>query len=227
MRGILLGIGVGPGDPELMTMKAVRAIEHADVLAIPVSAAEEKSIAFEIVKEACDVKDKIILPIIFSMSRVEQERLQSRKKAAEKIKKELETGHTVAMIALGDIGIYSTFMYVKKELETEFMIKMIPGIPSFCAGASKALISVVEGRESFVVMPSFQDSEQFVQALQQYDTVIVMKAGRKIREIYGLLLEWDRLDQTIVIANCGMPSEYIGSFDVNRKYGYFTTLIIK
>lgn len=227
MRGTLLGIGVGPGDPELMTIKAVRAIEHADVLAIPVSAAEEKSIAFEIVQEVCDIKDKVILPVIFSMSRVKEERLQSRKKAVERVKKELEAGRTVAMIALGDIGIYSTFMYVKKELETEFLIKMIPGIPSFCAGASKALISVVEGRESFVVMPSFQDSEQFVQALQQYDTVIVMKAGRKMKEIYDLLLKWNRLDQTTVIANCGMPSEYIGSFDVNREYGYFTTLIIK
>lgn len=227
MRGTLLGIGVGPGDPELMTVKAVRAIEHADVLAIPVSAAEEKSIAFEIVQEVCDIKDKVILPVIFSMSRVKEERLQSRKKAVERVKKELEAGRTVAMIALGDIGIYSTFMYVKKELETEFLIKMIPGIPSFCAGASKALISVVEGRESFVVMPSFQDSEQFVQALQQYDTVIVMKAGRKMKEIYDLLLKWNRLDQTTVIANCGMPSEYIGCFDVNREYGYFTTLIIK
>lgn len=227
MKGILIGIGVGPGDPELMTLKAVRAIEQADVLAIPVADSGEKSVAFSIVKEVCNIDGKIVLPISFSMSRVKAERLQSRERAVKNVRKQLNFGKTVAMIALGDIGIYSTFMYVKKELEKEFLVKMIPGIPSFCAGASQALISVVEGRESFVVMPSFTESEQLAQALNGYDTVIIMKAGRKMKEIYKMLSEKKCLSSTTVIADCGLSSEYIGSIDMNREYGYFTTLIIK
>ena len=227
MKGKLIGIGVGPGDPELMTLKAVRAIEQADVIAVPVKCQGEKSVAFEIVKGACSIKDQTILPVIFSMSREKQERIQSRKEAVAAVKKELEQGHQVAMIALGDIGIYSTFMYVKKELEKEFSTEMIPGIPSFCAGASQALISIVEGRESFVVMPSYKNASQLGQALEQYHTVIVMKAGRKINEIYKILKEKGYLGSTSVIANCGMPSEYIGRILPVQEYGYFTTLIIK
>lgn len=227
MVGTLIGVGVGPGDPQLMTLKAVRAVEAADVILIPVKSEGEDSVAFEIVKEVCDVEGKEILPVIFSMSMKKEERLASRKAAVEKVEAILMTGKTAVMIALGDIGIYSTFMYVKKEVEGKYPVEMIPGIPSFCAGASKALISIVEGRESFCVLPSYKTPDQLVKALKDYPSVIVMKAGSKIQEIYEILQAENRLEGTHMIADCGMPSEYIGKFDPNREYGYFTTLIIK
>lgn len=227
MKGKLIGIGVGPGDPQLMTLKAVSAIEQSDVIAIPVKSIWEKSVAFEIIKEVCQIEEKKILPVVFSMNKDKKIRLQSRKDAVEIVKKELEKGLQVAMIALGDIGIYSTFMYVKKELEEMHQVEMIPGIPSFCAGASKALVSIVEGRESFVVMPSYQSQIQLEQAMEQYDTVILMKAGKKIKEIHQILARRGCLDCVTVMADCGMPTESIGSLNSEKEYGYFTTLMIK
>lgn len=227
MKGKLIGVGVGPGDPQLMTIKAVRAVETADVIAIPVKCPGEKSIAFEIVKGACRIEGQKILPVVFSMNTEKKTRLADREEAVRTVRKELEAGHTVAMIALGDIGIYSTFMYVKKELEEAFVIEMIPGIPSFCAGASKALISIAEGRESFVVMPSYKEPKQLEEALCRYHTVIVMKAGRKLAEIYEILEQKGYQKSTTVLANVGLPCEYIGKMKAGEDYGYFTTLIIK
>ena len=167
MAGKLYGVGVGPGDPKLMTLKAKEVIETADVIAVPVAAAGEKSTALSIAEQAVDLSGKELLEVVFSMERSVVKREIYRKKAAETIQAVLDEGKSVAMIVLGDITVYSTYMYVYRYLkECGYETEMVPGIPSFCAGAAKAQVSLVEGNESLTVISSLKNKHVLKEALE-------------------------------------------------------------
>ena len=109
MKGKLYGIGVGPGDPELLTLKAKRLIEECDIVAVPVKKEGEDSVALNIAKGAVDIPEGKIREIVFTMAKDKAKREACRQAAAEEIMKLLDEGKSIAMLALGDIGIYSTY----------------------------------------------------------------------------------------------------------------------
>ena len=210
MKGKLYGIGVGPGDPELLTLKAKRLIEECDIVAVPVKKEGEDSVALNIAKGAVDIPEGKIREIVFTMVKDKAKREACRQAAAEEIMELLDEGKSIAMLALGDIGIYSTYAYVHKRLlKAGYDVEMVSGIPSFCAGASKAGISIVEGNEGFGVIPSLKGIDQVEKTL------------------YDLLVERGMENNAIVISNVGMEGEYVGPLIPDRAYGYFTTMIIK
>ncbi len=132
------------------------------------------------------------------------------------------------MLALGDIGIYSTYAYVHKRLlKAGYDVEMVSGIPSFCAGASKAGISIVEGNEGFGVIPSLKGIDQVEKTLGVFDNLVIMKVGSHVKEVYDLLVERGMENNAIIISNVGMEGEYVGPLIPDRAYGYFTTMIIK
>lgn len=228
MKGKLYGIGVGPGDPELMTLKAKRLIEECDIVAVPVKKEDEESVALHIARGAADVPEEKVRRILFTMHKDKTKREACRQAAAETIMEYLDAGQSVAMPVLGDVGIYSTYSYVHKRLiGAGYEVQMISGIPSFCAGASKANISIVEGNEGFGVIPSLKGMEQVEKAMEVFDTLIIMKAGSHVKDIYDLLVEKEKEDHAIIISNVGMEGEYVGPLLPDREYGYFTTMIIK
>ncbi|MCD8018835.1 MAG: precorrin-2 C(20)-methyltransferase [Clostridiales bacterium] len=146
MKGKLYGIGVGPGDPELLTLKARRLIEECDIIAVPVKKEGEESVALNIARGAVDIPEEKARKVLFTMSKDVNKRERCRQAAAEEIMIYLDAGQNVAMPVLGDVGIYSTYSYVHKRLiRAGYDVEMISGIPSFCAGASRANISIVEG----------------------------------------------------------------------------------
>lgn len=209
MKGKLYGIGVGPGDPELLTLKAKRLIEECDIVAVPVKKEGEDSVALNIAKD-------------------KTKREACRQAAAEEIMKLLDEGKSIAMLALGDIGIYSTYAYVHKRLLKEgYDVEMVSGIPSFCAGASKAGISIVEGNEGFGVIPSLKGIDQVEKTLGVFDNLVIMKVGSHVKEVYDLLVERGMENNALIISNVGMDGEYVGPLIPDREYGYFTTMIIK
>ena len=215
MKGKLYGIGVGPGDPELLTLKAKRLIEECDIVAVPVKKEGEDSVALNIAKGAVKIPEEKIQEIVFTMAKDKTKREACRQAAAEEIMKLLDEGKSIAMLALGDIGIYSTYAYVHKRLLKEgYDVEMVSGIPSFCAGASKAGISIVEGNEGFGVIPSLKG-------------IVIMKVGNHVKEVYDLLVERGMENNALIISNVGMDGEYVGPLIPDREYGYFTTMIIK
>ena len=119
MKGKLYGIGVGPGDPELLTLKAKRLIEECDIVAVPVKKEGEDSVALNIAKGAVKIPEEKIQEIVFTMAKDKTKREACRQAAAEEIMKLLDEGKSIAMLALGDIGIYSTYAYVHKRLLKE------------------------------------------------------------------------------------------------------------
>ncbi len=228
MRGKLYGIGVGPGDPEYMTLKAVRLIQEADVVAVPVKDETEASVALDIARGATEIPEEKIVKVLFRMDPDKAKREACRKEAMEKIKAILDEGKTIAMLALGDIGIYSTYSYVHRMLrEDNYDVQMISGIPSFCAGASKANISIVEGNDGFAVIPSLKGIDQVEEIIDIFENLVIMKVGGHVKEVYDLLEARGRQEKAIIISNVGMEGEYVGPIDPDREYGYFTTMVIK
>ena len=227
MKGKLYGIGVGPGDPELLTLKAKRLIEECDIVAVPVKKEGEDSVALNIAKGAVKIPEEKIQEIVFTMAKYKTKR-EACRQAAEEIMKLLDEGKSIAMLALGDIGIYSTYAYVHKRLLKEgYDVEMVSGIPSFCAGASKAGISIVEGNEGFGVIPSLKGIDQVEKTLGVFDNLVIMKVGSHVKEVYDLLVERGMENNALIISNVGMDGEYVGPLIPDREYGYFTTMIIK
>lgn len=228
MKGKLYGIGVGPGDPELMTLKAKRLIEECDIVAVPVKKEGEESVALNIARGAASVPEEKVRRILFTMNKDKAKREECRQAAAEAIMEYLDAGQSVAMPVLGDVGIYSTYSYVHKKLiQAGYEVQMISGIPSFCAGASKANISIVEGNEGFGVIPSLKGIDQMKKAMGVFDNLVIMKVGSHVKEVYDILKAEGKEDNAIIISNVGMEGEYVGPLLPDREYGYFTTMIIK
>lgn len=229
MSGKLYGIGVGPGDPELLTLKAKRILDGADVIAVPVKEAGELSTALEIIRPVVDLEKKELLEVVFRMAKDTEERKKCRAAAGEQLTAELSKGKNIAMITLGDVSVYSTYMYVNQYVaEHGFETEIIPGIPSFCSGAAAAKLPLMEGNESLVIVPSVRAGKALEDAIAGFDNVVVMKAGGNIARIGELLDQYGRPRECATVLSCvGMKDEYIGPLDPEREYSYFTTVMIK
>lgn len=227
-KGKFYAVGTGPGDSGYLTLKGKRALDGARIIAVPVTSADEESTAFSIIKNEVDTSDKIIKKLVFSMSRDISVRRAERAAAARAVMDALDGGCDVAMITLGDVSVYSTGTYILKKLEQSgYETEIIAGVPSFCAGAAAAGISLCEGNETLAVVPSADLHEKIESALDMFDNIVIMKAGRKIGELSELIRSRGLEENTTVISNVGLDGEYIGKLGNMEKSGYFTTLIVK
>lgn len=228
MAGKLYGVGVGPGDSKLLTLKAKEVLESVDVIAVPVKAPGEVSTALSIVRPVVDLKNKEIMPVIFKMEHSTEKRAECRRQSAGQLMEQLEMGKDVAMIVLGDISVYSTYHLAFKYIrEKGYETENIPGISAFSGGAALAQTSLVEGDQNMMVISSLKGTEALETALKVCDNLVVMKAGSSMAKIIEILKTQGLEDKTVVLSNIGMDDAYIGPPVKNREYGYFTTLIIK
>lgn len=225
MSGKLYGVGVGPGDPELVTIKAIRIMKEADVLAVP-GEQKEGSVAYQIAKQAMyEMDKKEIIPIHMPMTKEEARLQDSHRKGAEEIIKHLEMGKTVAFLTLGDPTIYSTYIYLHKRIvERGFEAEIISGIPSFCAVAAKLNQGLVEKNEQLHVIPSSYGIEE-LSALS--GTKVLMKSGKKIGAVIKYLKT--KNCQVTMVENCGMENEkiYRSLDEIKEDAGYYSLLIVK
>lgn len=220
-------VGVGAGDGSYITLGALRALEKADIIAVPVKKSGEKSTALEIIRKEFDTDKKEILELEFPMSSDDKTRQLSRGAAAEKIISALDNGKNIAMITLGDVSVYSTCSYVHKAVkDAGHEMEIIPGITSFCAAADKAQISLCEGNESVAIIPSLK-SANLEKYIDDFDTIVIMKAGKDTDTIYNILKRHG-LEHNAVVSSCiGMENELIEPIQRHKEYGYFTTIIVK
>jgi len=229
MAGKLYGIGVGPGDPELLTLKAKRIIEGCQAIAIPVKSEGEKSTAFEIIRPVTDIQGKKIIEVVFEMSANSSDYWKCGQVAGDAIIEELKKDNDVSIITLGDVSIYSTYMYLEKYVrEKGYDTEIIPGIPSFCSGAAIAGIPLTLGNEGLAIVPSARDNPLVGEALDKFDNIVIMKAGKSIDKIVNMMKKRNvPIECATIIHNVGMDDQYVGPIDIGRDYGYFTTVIIK
>lgn len=225
-QGIFYCVGVGPGDPELMTLKAVRTLEACSVVAAPRTKSGEM-LALEIAKKAADLKDKLTLPIDFSMTRDEAQRQREYEAGARAIAGYLEAGRDVAMVNLGDVSIYATCTRMAELVKgMGFSIVMIPGVPSFCAVAARLGESLTAEGEPLHIFPA--GVSDLDQALELKGTKVLMKSGRQLPGVMEALDRAGALGHSSLVENCGLPGERVAApLEKGTQSGYFSTIVVK
>lgn len=227
MKGTLFGVGVGPGDPELVTKKAVRVMEQADVLALPASGAGECA-ALSIAREAADIEDKALLFLPLPMSREEALLRESRRAAAAALCQRLGEGKMVAFLTLGDPCIYSTYLYLHRLVQRAgYPVQIVPGVPSFCAAAARLGESLCENGEMLHIVPASYGALE--DALDLPGVKVLMKTGRSMERVRSALDARGLLSKTSLIENCGMTGERVVPCLENETGdgGYFSLMIVK
>ncbi len=213
-----------------MTLRAKEILEECDVVSFPISKVGERSSAFEIVSKAMDMTGKRVEPLLFEMNPDEKVRERCRAQSMDKLCSLLDEGNDVAMVTLGDVGIYSTYMYIDNGVsERGYETEVIPGVPSFCHGAALARVPLMIGNEGLAVVPVAQENTKLLRnAMDHFDNIVVMKAARFLPNIVLLMMEYGFSPKSAsVFSNVGMDDEYIGPLDLKRDYGYFTTVLLK
>ena len=227
MNGTLYGIGAGPGDPELMTLKAVRIVRACPVIAVPAEKKED-SVAYRIAAGAVEgLAKKPCLAVPMPMTKDRKALEDSRNRAAERIAEILRQGKDAAFLTLGDPTVYSTYMYVHRILQEQgFRTVIIPGIPSFCAAAAAFSIPLAEASEQIHIIPSSYD---FAAAAALPGTRVFMKAGRKMPELQKQL--HDAGGEIYLAENCTMADEKLlrdgEALEEAAAGSYFSTIILK
>ena len=225
MKGKLYGIGVGPGDPELMTLKAVRIIGECPVAAAPGKDARS-SAAYRIASGAVPGLDKKeIVSVPMPMVRDRDVTAKAHREAASLLRHYLDAGKDVAYLTLGDPTVYCTFSYIQELLEADgYETELVSGIPSFCAAAARLGRPLALGGEGIHVIPAPRFGDE---TLRENDTYVLMKAAGSMGEVKALL---EGAPVSVCAAeNCTMEDErlYRSAGEIPGDAGYFSIILAK
>lgn len=223
--GILYGVGVGPGDPELMTLKAVRLIRETGVIAFPGIDAK-KTVAYQIAVQAVpELAEKKLLSINMPMTHDKEKIRRDHEKAADTISSYLEKGDDVVFLTLGDPAIYSTYLYVQKRiLGRGYRAELVSGVTSFCAAAARANTPLAEWDEQLYILPAVHKLDGDLSLPGNY---VLMKSGRKMSQVKELLRFSGK--SVVMVENCGMENEHIyrSIEEIPDDAGYYSLIIAK
>jgi precorrin-2/cobalt-factor-2 C20-methyltransferase len=204
--GTLYGVGVGPGDPELLTLRAVRILQAVPVVAYPATpqgGAQARDIAAEWLTGKREIP--MTMPCMLDRGPVNQ----SYDEAAATIAEELTAGRDVAILCEGDPLFYGSFSYLLQRLGNRFPCVVIPGINSVSAAAAAAATPLVTGERRLTVVPATAGDEALRQALLGNDSVAILKPGRHRAHLLELLRETGRTEETLYIEQASRPEERI------------------
>ncbi len=235
----LIGIGVGPGDPELLTVKAVKAIHNADIIMCPASNEDRPSIALSVVSSIIDEsKNQEIIKLIFPMTKDKDVLEQTWKRNAKIMAETVLTGKNVVYLTVGDPFLYSTWIYMHKDLKEnypEMDISVIPGIVSIFTFAAKVGVSVAEGSEKVAIIPSCYDLSSVKEIAKHSESMIFLKDGRYFDQVIKVLKESGFPDDSIfaIGQDLGTENEIIRKMtlgevnDGTLTTKYFSILVVK
>lgn len=224
MKGKLYGVGVGPGDPMLMTLKAVKQIENCPVIAVP-GKDKHQSVAYQIVSGVLDLGQKECLEIQMPMTKDKEKLDRCHEAGANQIEQVLQTGKDVAFLTLGDPTIYATYIYLHQRIAKRgYDTEIINGVPSFCAAAARLNIALAQKAQPLHVIPA---SYQVEEAMNLPGTKVFMKAGSKLEILKEKLINCP--DDIYMVENCGMEQEkvFYSAEQMDEKAGYYSVVIMK
>ncbi|MDQ4086019.1 MAG: precorrin-2 C(20)-methyltransferase [Actinomycetota bacterium] len=233
----LLGVGVGPGDPELLTVKAVRALRTADVVLVPVldTDADETGRAEASVRAHLG-DDERVRRVRFALNDrdgLTQDRTSSWDAAARAVLEAWDSGaHTVAFATLGDPSVYSTFSYLAQTvtaLHPDADITVVPGITAMQDLAARSATPLCEGTETLALFPMTAGLDRFADALGAFDTVVAYKGGRQLPQMLQVVRRAGRIDTAVFGAALGLPDEQVrraGEVADEAEAPYLSTLLV-
>ncbi len=223
------GIGVGPGDSDLLTVKAVATIKQLDILYAPQAHKGSKSVAERIaapyLPETLTVKKRH-----FPMVNDWETKMASWRTIADEIKADVQAGHNVGFLTLGDPSVYSTFSYIADMLVSDIDVQTIAGISSFSQIAASLSVPLMLDEESLEVVPATAAESKLTQVIDLNDNVVIMKIATNFAKVYRILQERNLLDKTIVVENASMATQRVrrlSDYAVEDKLPYFTTALLK
>jgi len=235
----LIGIGVGPGDVDLLTVKAVKAIQNADIIMCPASKEDRPSIAFAVVSPIIDKsKNQEIVKLIFPMTKDKDVLEATWKKNAKIMAQTVLTGKNVVYLTVGDPFLYSTWIYMHKDLKENYPdmdISVIPGIVSMFTFAAKVGVSIAEGAEKVAIIPSCYDLSSVKEIAKNSESMIFLKDGRYFDKVIEVLKESGFPDNSIfaIGQDLGTENEIIRKMtlgevnDSSLTTKYFSILVVK
>lgn len=225
MTGLLYGVGVGPGDPELMTLKAVRLIKENDIIALPGERAEETA-AYKIALAAVpELSHKQLVSVHMPMTHNKEEKRKCHEKGAKLLEEYLREGKNVVYLTLGDPTVYSTFIYIQQIVEKDgFKTRLINGVPSFCAAAARVNMPLSVWNEQIHVLPAVHN---LTEPLPSAGTCVLMKSGSKMKQVKEIVRKSGR--DAVMVENCGTEKEqiYLHVDDIPDTAGYYSLIIAK
>ncbi len=232
IMGTLYGLGVGPGDPGLLTLKAVEVLDRVEVVFAAGSSKNHYSRALEVVREhlrpGCSVER---LP--FPMTRQKQALQRAWQENAARVLAVLQQGIDAAFLTLGDPLTYSTFIYLMRtlrDLEPGAPVVTVPGVTAFAAAAARLNLPLAEGDEALMVVPGVSGSQEVARLATCGDNLVILKAYRNYDEIIDALAEEPHCFDSQAASNVGLPEESLAPKAASQKgtaMPYLTTVIAK
>lgn len=209
-KGTLIGVGVGPGDPELLTLKALRAIQSASAvsyLANESGQSQAKAIAIEAF--AARTSEPMEIPVPMPMSLAREPANRAYDQGAQAIMAQLEQGRDVVFLCEGDPLFFGSFAYLLERIQPHYPCSVIPGISSVHAASAVLQQALTQQEESFAIVSGRHTDKQIATALSHHDTVVIMKAGVARPRILTLLQQTQRQQEAIYLEYIGRPQERV------------------
>lgn len=230
MMNKFYGIGVGVGDPEQLTIKAVNTLKKLDVIIVPEAKKAEGSTAYNIAKEYLK-NDVEIVFMEFPMLKNPLDRVEGRKANTKVVENLLEQGKNVGFLTIGDSMTYSTYVYLLENMQDKYKLQVetIPGISSFADMASRFNFPIVMGDESLKIV-SINDNTDIEKELQESENIVFMKVSRNFDKLKKVLIKTNNMNNIIMVSNSGKETEEV-FYDISNltkeDIPYFTTMIFK
>ncbi|MEM2280680.1 MAG: precorrin-2 C(20)-methyltransferase [Candidatus Bathyarchaeia archaeon] len=237
MPGKLFGVGVGPGDPELLTLKAVKVLKSVDVVFAPKARADKPSLALKVIKPILKERQKtveLVYPMVMDPAVLEA----FWERNAEIIASELKLGRDAAFVTLGDPMLYSTFIYTYKKVAAkvpEARVEVVPGVTAITMCAALSITPIAERDEAVVIVPSTVPLKKIKELAGHADTLIVVKGLKGLKDLAAVLIEagFSEASPIVLIKASEFSREEVMSGRLGelcmRDVGdsYFSMLIVK
>lgn len=232
MIGTLYGLGVGPGDPELLTVKAFRKLKESPVIAYPKKRKGSKSYAQKIIDVYVDPTEKEMLGLVFPMTKDPTILEREWSNTVDIVWEKLKTGKDVAFVTEGDPLLYSTFIHMMnlvKERHPEVKIQTVPGISSINGAASRLGIALAEGDDHVAIVPARDDYEAMKKVIVENDCVIFIKVAKVIDLMLEILRELDLTDRASVVTKVTSDEEIVWDIkELERaELEYLTLMVVR
>ena len=230
--GCLYGVGVGPGDPELLTLKAKRILQTVPLICVPQAERSADSYALSIVQQFLNLEKQEIMRVCFPTD--DEERAgQVWCRAAEVLAERLNQGQDAAFITEGDPMLFGTFSYVMESMRIrhpDLPVEVVPGVTSITAAAASALTPLVSHGQSLAVLPAAYGVEGLRTALANHDTVVLMKVNRILLKAMAELDDLAMEGKSVYVKRASTDREEVVT-DLGKlageKLDYFSLLIIR
>ncbi len=232
--GTLYGIGIGPGDPDLVTVKGAALLSRCRHVVVPKASRSAESVALSIIRKHLN-PDTEIHEVVFPMVTRKETLAAKWRESANRVVEILSTGEDVCFPTLGDAFLYSTYIYLVRSLREshpDTRIITVPGINAFSAVAAATGFPVGEGKQPVTIIPAADDLSALDDALSRGGTVVIMKVGKRLSAVLDLLEKHNALDSSVFAAHVGMENEHVETDlrklrGAGKEAGYLSIILAK